>query len=98
MCFFLQTIRQFNSKYPGLFGHGHDESEEGDNQGGGTTLSEQFNRRYGWIYSTREIARHEGISMDEAFELSITQTLNDLAFMKGLAQYERELMRKHNSR
>lgn len=50
-----------------------------------------FEEKWGWIYSTKRIAEHRGITLDEAYELSAIQALNDLQFIKDLQKHEEKL-------
>lgn len=78
----------FNKEYSPLFGV--DKAVAGDVQ------DEEFNKRYGWIYSASQVAEYERISLDEAFSLPIRQALNDLTYLKAKTKYEMEQLRKSN--
>lgn len=84
----IDSFSQFNAEYKGLFGV--DKNVSGDVQ------DEEFIKRYGWIYSATEVAKHEGIKQDDAYALPIRQAFNDLAFIKAKAKYEAEQLRKLN--
>lgn len=88
----VQRIREnfaaFNNEYSKLFGV--------DKEVAGDVQEEEFNKRYGWIYSASEVAKYEGISQDAAFALPVRQALNDLVYLKAKAKYETELLRKSN--
>lgn len=77
----------FNAGYKNLFGL--DRVVAGDAQ------DDEFNERYGWIYSATEVAKHEGIKLDDAFAISIIQAFNDLIFLKAKGRYEMEQSRKN---
>lgn len=79
---FMERFAAFNAEYNTLFGL--DEEVSGDAQ------NDFFNKRYGWIYSATQVAEHERITLDKAFELPVRQALNDLAFLKAKAKYEIE--------
>ncbi len=49
-----------------------------------------FIDQYGWIFSAKQIALFEGITLDQAYELPITQALNDLAYLKSEADYKKK--------
>lgn len=70
----------FNQEYKSLFGI--DKVVSGDAE------EDEFNKRYGWIYSATQVAQHEGITLDEAFGIPIRQAFNDLAFLKAKGKYE----------
>lgn len=82
------NYNRFNSEYKQLFGL--DKEVVGDVQ------SDEFNRRYGWIYSATQVKDHEGITLDEAFALPIRQAFNALLFLKAKGKYEMEQLRKSN--
>lgn len=77
---------RFNSEYKQLFGL--DKDVAGDVQ------SDEFNKRYGWIYSATQVKDHEGITLDEAFALPVRQAFNALLFLKAKGKYEMEQLRK----
>ena len=92
MCFFLQTLQGFNRTYPGLFDKGND--EQGGDEEPGNETADQFNKRYGWIYSTEQVARLEDIPLDLAYELPVVQVLNDLSYLKAKAEHEKRLLKE----
>lgn len=84
----VDSFNQFNTEYKSLFGV--DKNVSGDVQ------DEEFNKRYGWIYSATQVAEHEGIPLDAAFALPVRQALNDLGFIKAKGKYEADQLRKSN--
>lgn len=78
----------FNNQYSKLFGV--------DKEVGGDVSEQEFNKRYGWIYSASQVAEYERITLDEAFALPVRQALNDLAYLKAKSKYEIEQIRKSN--
>lgn len=86
---YIENFKEFNAEYKALFGL--DEEVTGEN-----TNSNEFNRRYGWIYSASQVAEYERITLDEAFALPIRRAFNDLAFLKAKAKYDSEQL-KNNS-
>jgi hypothetical protein len=86
---FIANFKEFNGEYKSLFGL--DEEVTGEN-----TNSNEFNRRYGWIYSASQVAEYERITLDEAFALPIRRAFNDLGFLKAKAKYDSEQL-KNNS-
>lgn len=95
MCFFLQALHKFIKSYKGLFGDRDD--EEGSDEGSSGEAVDAFVRRYGWIYSAREIATFEGISLDQCWELPIVQAFNDMAYLKEKARHDKELIEKERA-
>jgi hypothetical protein len=77
---------KFNKQYQQLFGI--------DPEVAGNVQDEDFNKRYGWIYSATQVAQHEGISLDAAYGLPVKQAFNDLLFIKAKGKYEMEQLRK----
>lgn len=51
-------------------------------------------RRYGWIYQATLIAEHERIKLDEVYNLTTIQALNDLAYLKSKTAHDRDQMKK----
>lgn len=81
-----ENYDRFNSGYQSLFGI--------DTEVAGNVQNDEFNKRYGWIYSATQVAQHEGISLDVAYGLPIIQAFNDLLFIKAKGKYEMEQLRK----
>lgn len=81
----VKNFDQFNNRFKNLFGV--------DPNVAGNVQNDQFNKRYGWIYSATQVAQHEGITLDDAYKLPIIQAFNDLMFLKAKAKYEIEQLR-----
>jgi hypothetical protein len=79
--FFINRFKEFIKSYTALFGL--DEELYADGQ-----EVQQFNRRFGWIYSATTVADHERITLDQAYGLPIRQAFNDLIYLKELGKYE----------
>lgn len=79
--FFLQTLQGFNRKWPQLFGREHDDA--GDDGDTGERSISDFDKYYGWIYNTKQVAEFEGVNLEQAFDLNIMQALNDLCYLKA---------------
>lgn len=75
----------FNSQYQELFGV--DPDVVGNVQGN------EFNKRYGWVFSATQVAHHEGVSLETAYGLPIRHAFNDLLFIKSKGKYELEQLR-----
>jgi hypothetical protein len=75
-----ENFNQFNSEYKNFFGVDKDVYGEVEEQ--------EFNKRYGWIYSATQVKEHEGITLDDAFAIPIRQAFNDLMFLKAKAKYD----------
>lgn len=86
----INCFNDFNKGYSGLFGLSeNDEEIEEDTQ------ADPFNKQWGWIYSATQVAKHERITLDQAFDLPIRQALNDLAFLKDKNEYDKQQLKRH---
>ena len=72
VCFFLSIIQRVNKRYHNLLSNESGTSEEGSG----------FMARWGWIYSTKQVADFQNISVNAAFELVVVEYLNTLAYLK----------------
>jgi hypothetical protein len=84
---FLLSFSNLIKSYKGLFEVEQVEEEEE----GKMEKPHSFIEQYGWIYSAKQIAEHEGISLDKAFELPILQAFNTLAYLKSFQSYQKYL-------
>jgi len=82
----LDALQSFNENYKGLF----DSGIVDDN----VDSIHPFNKYYGWIYSATLIKEHEGITLEQAFNLPVRQALNALAYLKSKGLYEEEQLKK----
>ena len=78
--------------FEGLFGKRDDDA--GADEGTGRPGGSNFMRDFGWQYSTKVVADHENIKLDEAYELNVIQYLNTLSYLKAKADYDKEQHRK----
>lgn len=86
--FFLSFSDLVNS-YKGLF-----EAEETEDESDELAKPEKphpFVDQYGWLFSAKQVAEYEGITLSEAFDLPIIQALNDLAYLKSFQSYQKHL-------
>jgi len=81
---FLQSFAELLQGYKGLF-----ESDEVVEEDGKMEKSHSFIEQYGWIYSAKQVAQHEGITLDKAFDLPILQAFNALAYLKSEQSYQK---------
>ena len=81
---FLQSFAELLQGYKGLF-----ESDEVVEDDGKMEKPHPFIEQYGWIYSAKEVAQHEGITLDKAFDLPILQAFNALAYLKSEQSYQK---------
>lgn len=82
----MESFNAFNNEYKDLFGL--EKSE------GGGDEDDQFNKRWGWIYSATQVAEYERITLDDAMKLPVRQAFNGLSFLKAKGKYEAELLNK----
>jgi hypothetical protein len=81
---FLQSFAELLQGYKGLF-----ESDEVVEEDGKMEKPHPFIEQYGWIFSAKEVAQYEGITLDKAFELPILQAFNALAYLKSEQSYQK---------
>ena len=86
----LENYTEFNKEYSGLF----ELDEEGEDV---EVKKDGFNETYGWIYSATQVAEHERITLEQAFDLPVRQALNDLSYLKAKRQYDEQQMKKHGA-
>jgi hypothetical protein len=68
----LSIIERVNRNYHNLFNEKQGTSEEG----GG------FMARWGWVYTTKQVADFQNIKVSDAYDLGIVEYLNTLAYLK----------------
>lgn len=85
---FLLSFTKLLNSYSGLF-----ETEERSDEEEEAILEKPhpFIEQYGWIYSAKQIAEHEGITLDKAFDLPILQAFNTLAYLKSYQSYQKHI-------
>jgi hypothetical protein len=81
---FLQSFAELLQGYKGLF-----ESDEVVEEDGKMEKPHSFIEQYGWIYSAKQVAQFEGITLDMAFDLPILQAFNALAYLKSEQSYQK---------
>jgi hypothetical protein len=89
------NFNEFNKGYKGLFG-AVKITEEGREE---PIKEDGFTKQYGWIFSATQVAEHEKITLDQAFQLPIIQALNDLSYLKSKGKYlEKQIKSVSNGR
>jgi hypothetical protein len=83
---FMSRLTSFNAEYKWLFGL--------DGETHGDAQADQFNKKYGWIYSASIVAEYERITLDEAYGLPVRHAFNDLAYLKAKSKYEATQIKK----
>jgi hypothetical protein len=82
---FLQSFAELLQGYKGLF----ESDEVAEDDEAVMEKPHPFIEQYGWIYSAKEVAQHEGITLDKAFDLPILQAFNALAYLKSEQAYQK---------
>lgn len=77
---FIESFKDLIESYAGLF-----EQEEVEEP----KKKHVFPERYGWMYSTKEVADYEGIKLNDAYDINIIQALNAMSYLKSKASYEK---------
>jgi hypothetical protein len=86
---FLISFAELLDSYKGLF-----ETEVEIDEDEEEIKSEKphpFIDQYGWIFSAKQVAEHEGITLDKAFELPVIQAFNALAYLKSFQSYQKAM-------
>lgn len=81
----VEKFASFNKDYKWLFGLSEDERE---------VSVHRFNKKYGWVYSAEQVRHHEGISLEDVYNLQTTHVFSDLSYLKEKSSYEREQYKK----
>lgn len=84
---FLLSFGELIASYKNLF----ETQEQANEDEGKVEKPHPFIAQYGWIFSATQVAEHEKITLDQAFELPILQALNDLAYLKSFGEYQKKL-------
>lgn len=80
---YLESFQKLIESYAGLF--------ETDSESDTMEKPHPFVEQYGWIYSATQVAEHERIKLDEAFDLPVIQALNVLAYLKSYQSYQKKM-------
>ena len=86
--FYLSFAELINS-YKGLFEK--DEIEDESDEPMKADKPHPFIDQYGWIFSAKQVAEHEGLTLDQAFDLPVVQAFNDLAYLKAYQSYQKHI-------
>jgi hypothetical protein len=92
--FFCQVFTEFNKGYSGLL-ELNNEPIESEEVVPDFEESDEFQQRYGWIFSATQVAQHERITLDQAYDLNIVQAFNDLSYLKALKKHEEKLNKQY---
>ena len=78
---FVQSFEDLILSYKGLF-EVEDQEEEPEKP-------HPFIDQFGWIFSAKQVAEHEVITLDQSFDLPIIQELNVLCYLKSKQSYDK---------
>jgi len=78
---FVQSFEALILSYKGLF-EVEDQEEEPEKP-------HPFIDQFGWIFSAKQVAEHEVITLDKSFDLPIIQALNVLCYLKSKQSYDK---------
>jgi hypothetical protein len=76
--FFLSTIQRINRNYHNLL--------NGEQEAGGE--SSPFMARWGWVFSTKQVADFNNITVNDAYDLRVIEYLNTLAYLKDYNKHK----------
>lgn len=96
---FVQSLESLIQSYKGLFGKDDpiEEAEEEEAVPQGPDFgnsSHPFIEQYGWIFSATTVAAHEGIKLEEAYNLPVVQALNDMSYLKSKRKFDEWVAKK----
>ena len=84
---FVESFNKLILSYKGLFEIQPDIDIEEDVK---PEKLHPFIENYAWIFSAKEVANHEGITLDAAYDLPVIQAFNALSYLKSKQDYERK--------
>lgn len=87
---FMVSFNDLIDSYSGLF-EKEEEEEDMDEAPRRKEAEHPFITQYGWIFSAKKVAEHEGMKLEEVFGIPVIQALNDLAYLKGEASYMKKI-------
>ena len=80
---FVESMNALIKSYSGLF-----EQDETEEEGEKETVH-PFIERYGWMFSAKQLAEYEGVTLEEVYNIPIIQAFNGLSYLKSKAGYEK---------
>ena len=90
MCFFLQGLNQFITRYAGLLGKGKAKDIEEDSEGDTIELTEQDKHanHWGWYVTLDILSNKDREKWDYFLNMNIVAFLNYLAFVKDRNKWQ----------
>jgi hypothetical protein len=89
---FVNSFAELIDKYKNLFDNNEvDEDESLDDIKKKEKLKRHpFIEFYGWEFSATQVAEHNRITLNEAYQLPVVEALNNLAYLKSKQDYEQK--------
>ena len=75
---------------------GGDELEE-VGQKKSATIEESFASNWGWVFNAKQVSEFEAIPLDQVYDLSVIQFLNDLSYLKSKKQLDEHQYKQSTS-
>jgi len=85
---FINSFNDLINSYKGLFEIQDEMESDDDDEIKTYEEPHEFISKFGWFFSAKQIAEHEGIKLEDAYNLPIIQALNDLAYLKSEQSYK----------
>lgn len=85
----IELIKELESNFKGLFDQSNFDIDD---------KPHPFMKSFGWIYQAKLVAEHEGIKLNEVFEMTTLNFLNDLSYIASKSKYEEEMRKKINGK
>ena len=76
--------------------NGGDELEE-TGQKKSATIEESFASNWGWVFNAKQVSEFENIPLDQVYDLSVIQFLNDLSYLKSKKQLDEHQYKQSTS-
>jgi hypothetical protein len=86
------NIKELDNKFKGLYNKDNQEPEE-ERPGKGS-----FMKNFGWIYQASLVSEFEKIKLEDVYQLSTIQFLNDLSYLSAKSNHEAEQRKKVNGK
>ena len=87
---FIESMNGMIGNYKGLF----EPVEKVEGEEVKPEKLHPFIDRYGWIYSAKELAAYEGITLEQSYTLPIIQAFNGLSYLKAKQSYDKAQAKK----
>jgi len=84
---FMSSFETLIKAYAGLFEIEEDLSEDIPE------TPHPFLSQYGWLFSARQVAKDQGVKLNDIFDMNIIEALNTLAYLKSEQSYIKKLQK-----